>query len=216
MLQEIVDHWNGRSPTYDESPGHGISGTQEKSAWMDVLGTFLPAPPAEVLDVGCGTGFLSVLLVELGYTVTGIDLAEEMLTAARAKVANLSPTPRFISDDAAAPAWPDKSFDAIVSRHVLWTLIDPGAAVTNWLRLLRPGGRMLAFDNVKTGPRIPTVTTGYREELRASLPFGDIRSTESVVSVLQTAGFAEVSAHPMADIEQSQREAQPQKGAIRS
>ncbi|MGH8932096.1 MAG: class I SAM-dependent methyltransferase [Egibacteraceae bacterium] len=73
---------------------------QAKDAWADVCSGALPTPPADVLDVGTGTGQVALLLADLGHRVTGIDLAEGMLALARAKSASManprpsrSPTP---------------------------------------------------------------------------------------------------------------------------
>jgi ubiquinone/menaquinone biosynthesis C-methylase UbiE len=62
----------------------------------------LPHAPADVLDVGTGTGFLALLLAELGYRVVGIDLAPDMLEIAQSKCTN-EIAPRFELGDAAAP-----------------------------------------------------------------------------------------------------------------
>jgi len=206
--KKITEHWNSRSAAYDDSPGHSLCGDQEKSAWLRTLEARLPPAPAEVLDAGTGTGFLALLLAEMGYFVTGVDLAEDMLVVARRKRVGLDPQPAFVLGNAAGPMWPAHSFDVIVSRHLLWTLIDPRTTFTSWFRLLRPGGRVLAFDSVRTESPAPT-STGYREELRESLPFGDVCSTESVLSVFEAAGFITMSADRMREIEQAQRAADP-------
>lgn len=150
----------------------------------------------------------------MGYFVTGVDLAEDMLVVARRKRVGLDPQPAFVLGNAAGPTWPAHSFDVIASRHLLWTLIDPRTTFANWFRLLRPGGRVLAFDSVRT--QAPASTpTGYREELRESLPFSDVRSTESVLSVFEAAGFIGSSAHRLREIEQAQRTAHPATDAPR-
>jgi SAM-dependent methyltransferase len=43
-------------------------------------------------------------------------------------------------------AFPDGSFDVLLSRNVTWSLVDPEAAYKEWRRVLRPGGRLLIFD----------------------------------------------------------------------
>ena len=87
----VVAFWDLRSPTYDDSPGHATHSAAEHRAWLAALGALLPPAPADVLDVGAGTGFLALLLAELGHRVTGVDLASGMLAAARSKAARLPP-----------------------------------------------------------------------------------------------------------------------------
>lgn len=83
----------------------------------------LPPLPALVLDIGCGTGTLSVLLAELGYEVLGVDLSPRMLEQAALKAARHRVAVRFELGDAARPEV-DGSFDVVLSRHVLWALPD--------------------------------------------------------------------------------------------
>ncbi|WP_080518844.1 methyltransferase domain-containing protein [Rhodopseudomonas palustris] len=53
---------------------------------------------------------------------------------------------KFHLGDAENPMMPDERFDAVVSRHLVWTLPDPEAALADWLRVLRPGGRVVLVD----------------------------------------------------------------------
>ena len=60
----------------------------------------LPEGSLNVLDVGCGTGEISFVLMEMGHSVTGIDLSESMLEIAREKSRRLGKNARFMSGDA--------------------------------------------------------------------------------------------------------------------
>ena len=106
----------------------------------------LPAAPAAVADLGCGTGTLSVLLAAEGYAVTGLDFAPQMIRAARAKARAADVTARFELSDAAAPTLPAASFDVVLARHVLWVMPDADDALAAWLRLLLPGGLLLLVE----------------------------------------------------------------------
>jgi SAM-dependent methyltransferase len=66
--------WDSEAACFDDQPDHGLSDARVRTAWRALLQDALPAPPARVLDVGCGTGSVAVLLAELGFTVQGIDL----------------------------------------------------------------------------------------------------------------------------------------------
>jgi SAM-dependent methyltransferase len=96
----------------------------------------------DVLDVGTGPGQIAMDLARLGHRVTGIDIVPEMVDRARSESAGASNPPVFRRGDATEPPFPAGSFDAVVARHLLWTLPEPERALRNWRRLLRPGGRV--------------------------------------------------------------------------
>ena len=65
--QEIRAYWDVDAATYDLSPHHRPRSSAEQAAWAATLARVLPPPPARVLDVGAGTGFLSLLAAGLGH-----------------------------------------------------------------------------------------------------------------------------------------------------
>ncbi len=113
-----------------------------RAAWRDLLRDLLPPAPARVADLGCGTGTLSKLLTEEGYDVTGVDFSPEMILRARAK----APGVEFVEADAAAPPLDPAAYDVVLSRHVLWAMPDPAAALARWQDLLAPGGRLVLVE----------------------------------------------------------------------
>ena len=136
-------YWDSQAGAFDEQPDHGLREPRVREAWLRLLLDQLPAAPAAVADLGCGTGSLSVLLAGAGYTVTGLDSAPAMIRAARAKARAARVSPRFITSDASSPALPPASFDAVLARHVLWAMPDMDATLGQWIRLLRPGGTLV-------------------------------------------------------------------------
>jgi 2-polyprenyl-6-hydroxyphenyl methylase/3-demethylubiquinone-9 3-methyltransferase len=89
------------------------------------------------LEIGCGDGFFSGKLIELGLTVTGVDLSP--VGIARAKEHNPSGT--FLLADLTQPLpFPDASFDAVWCSEVLEHLFSPLYALQEMHRVLRPGG----------------------------------------------------------------------------
>lgn len=143
----IQKRWTEAARTYDKCPGHGIHSLQEKQAWVQILAEALEAQRSvRVLDVGTGTGALALLLAEMGHNAIGIDLSEAMLKIAQEKAQKAGLRVEFRKGDAEAPPFPQESFDAVVSRHVLWTLPNPEKAVREWRRILRPGGRVIVID----------------------------------------------------------------------
>ena len=111
-------------------------------------------------DLGCGTGSLSCLLASAGYEVRGTDLSPAMVEAARAKAAAAGLEVSFEVGDASEPNLPEGSFDVVLVRHVLWALPDHDAAVARWVRLLRPGGRLVLVEGFwHTGAGMRAVET---------------------------------------------------------
>src|SRR5436190_6842798 len=77
--REIRSFWDVDAATYDRSASHRPRSKAEEAAWAAVLARLLPPAPARVLDVGAGTGFLSLLAAGLGHRVTAHDLSPAML-----------------------------------------------------------------------------------------------------------------------------------------
>ena len=139
-LPSVRDFWDAQSVRYDEDPDHGLRDPAAREAWRAHLTRWLPEPPATVLDLGCGTGSLSLLALEAGHRVHGVDLSPAMVAEATAKCAGLDAT--FTVGDAADPPAP-APVDAVLARHLLWTLPDPAAALAAWATQLAPGGLLL-------------------------------------------------------------------------
>ena len=145
-VTEEAGYWDSQAATFDREPDHGLLDARVRQAWRRLLLAELPAAPAAVADLGCGTGTLSVLLAAEGYAVTGLDFAPEMIRAARAKARAAAVSARFELSDAAAPSLPAASFDVVLARHVLWAMPDTDDALEAWLRLLLPGGLLLLVE----------------------------------------------------------------------
>jgi SAM-dependent methyltransferase len=141
-----VTDWDAEAATFDDEPDHGLRDPAVRAAWADLLRAHLPAPPADVVDLGCGTGSLAVLLAEAGHRVEGLDSSVPMVAAAVAKARAAEVDAAFRPGDAAAPPYPSGSADVVLSRHVLWALPDPDAALRRWVELLRPGGRLVLIE----------------------------------------------------------------------
>ncbi|MFE9844987.1 class I SAM-dependent methyltransferase [Streptomyces goshikiensis] len=142
----ITAYWDAAAPSFDDEPDHGLRQEHTRAAWARLLRSWLPDAPADVLDAGCGTGSLSLLLAEAGHRVTGVDLAPHMVERAEAKLAAAGRAGRFLVGDAAAPPTGQGRYDAVLSRHLLWTLPDPHAALREWVARLNPGGRLVLVE----------------------------------------------------------------------
>ena len=157
ILGEVItEYWNGRAQSYSNGV-NGELGDERRNAWEDVLAETLASVIAKaksegraprVADLGCGPGFFSALLAEMGCTVDAVDVSADMLALARENVGRLVPdgVVAFNECDLLNLPFPDGELDACVCRNVTWLMRDPVAAYTEWLRVLRPGGKLVVFD----------------------------------------------------------------------
>ena len=144
--QRVKDYWTQRSHDFGTVRKNELE-NEMGQRWLFEIERFLPEGGSlDILDVGTGTGFFAVLLAQQGHRVEGIDLTPAMLEEARrlAKQRNLDIT--FREMDAQNLAYPDDTFDVVISRNLTWTLPDPQRAYAEWFRVLKPGGVLLNFD----------------------------------------------------------------------
>jgi ubiquinone/menaquinone biosynthesis C-methylase UbiE len=143
-----------------------------------------------------------------------------MLAAARRKAAEQGAAVRFEEADAEQLSYPPGSFDLVVSRHVLWTLPHPEAAIGEWVRLLRPGGRLAVID----GQFDPGFLTHQRENARSSaeyaeigdrLPFLGGRPREEIEALLQAHGLVNAGSDPVVDLVEAQAQRMVEEGRER-
>lgn len=200
---EIAAYWDGQAGSYDEQFDHKAGSPEEQAAWNRVLQLVTDGVSSLwVLDVGTGTGFLALELAARGHSVVGIDLSSEMLARARRKAADNSLSVAFDLGDAERPAYPDETFDLIISRHVFWALSDQPAALREWRRLLHPGGYVAILDG-------DWCTSTPAEPSASRYPASD-----AVRSIVAAHGFVDVKSDELTDLKnalvaRAARERQP-------
>lgn len=154
IKDENVAYWTARATTYSEVNRDELAGGQ-RDAWSrelrDQIAVTLPRTrehpeDARVLEVGCGPGFLSIVLAQAGFAVTACDYTPAMLDEAQANAGALAGAIDFRREDAEALGFADASFDVVVTRNLTWDLPHPAVAYAQWLRVLRPGGLLLNYD----------------------------------------------------------------------
>ncbi|WP_119065191.1 class I SAM-dependent methyltransferase [Aggregatilinea lenta] len=181
--------WDDMAASFDTEPDHGLRDLQVRQAWAELLRIWMPAAPRAVLDVGCGTGSLSVLLVEQGHAVTGIDVSPNMIAQAEAKAHALGYTVPFHVMDAASPRFAPHTFDVVLCRHVLWALPAPAQVLQRWVNLLAPQGRLILIEGFwHTGAGL------HATDVEAVLP-----GTVAVRSVVNLAAEPAYWGKPVAD-----------------
>jgi 2-polyprenyl-6-hydroxyphenyl methylase / 3-demethylubiquinone-9 3-methyltransferase len=138
--------WNPRGPLRGLHEMNPARAGYVDRVLTDGLGT-TDRPGIRLLDVGCGGGILTEELARRGYRVTGIDLAEGAVAAARRHAAGSGLTVDYQVGSAYQLDFADASADGVVASDVLEHLHDLPRAIAEIARVLRPGG-VFAFDTI--------------------------------------------------------------------
>ena len=153
---------------------------------------------AQVLDVGCGPGWLSEFLARCGYWVTGIDISPDMTDIARERVEaiagpvgeGLDPVAEFHAMPVRELPWTSR-FDAAVLYDTMHHFDDELQTLEAIRRTLVPGGQLYIHEGVKPPPG----SEGERNLVSEMERFGTLESPfdpEYLVSVVEQAGFVDV------------------------
>lgn len=221
----MVSAWDAGAASYDGHRRHGILHEDEGVAWSRMATAIFgdprrtEVPIKRVLDVGTGTGLMALLAAELGHDVTGLDVSEAMLDQARRKARELHLDVRWDVGDAEDPPYAPGTFDILVSRHLVWTLLHPGETLEAWSTLVRPGGLVAILDGAygSGGPlarlakwwlarqKPASNEHAYPHEVHARLPLARQRSTDEVVHLLRSVGLEDVKVRPLTEIERIER-----------
>ncbi len=222
VKKRIRRYWDRRAYTYDRSPGHSPK-DREIEVWKRLLKEKIEGNDTScVLDVGTGTGFLSIMLTEMGFNVVGLDISREMLRRAREKAKEMHI--EFVQGDAENLPFKTESFDAVVNRAVLWTLPDPERALAEWKRVLKSGGRLCFFLH-EIHPRgiIPWIQKQLRNililiferrnpwnlRLKLNTPFNRGAAPTIMKNFIEACGLEPLSVEPMEEINKLRRESMP-------
>jgi len=148
IYEEYGDRWY---TAYDDPIALLRAESRAKAPWVvdRIRAKFKGARRPEVLDAGCGGGFLSNHLAEAGFRVTGMDLALDSLEVARRHDA--TGTVVYLPGDVYKIPFPDASFDVVTAMDLLEHVEDPARAIAEFARVLKPGG-LLFFHTFNRNP----------------------------------------------------------------
>jgi SAM-dependent methyltransferase len=193
LTPSIAAYWDAAADSFDEEADHGLRAPEVRAAWAARLDAWLPDPPADVLDLGCGTGSLSLVLAQRGHSVTGVDLSPKMAGHARRKLAVAGHAGRVLVADAGDPPLRSGSFDVVLVRHLLWTLPDPAAALRRFVTLGRAGGRLVLVEGRWNAGGDGTYVAGA-----GSLPWTGGVTAQTLVDTLRPL-VTDVTVEPLTD-----------------
>lgn len=170
---------------------------------------------AELLDICCGTGDLTLAFARAGALATGVDFAAAMLPIARRKGAALGLGTEFLQADARQLPFQPRSFDAVSVAFGIRNVPKAETALRECARVLRPGGQLCILEFFRVERRfwgalfrfyfhhvlprlarlIPKGRTGAYDYLPASVE--DFSTVAEFASLLTEADFGEVRAIPL-------------------
>ena len=185
---------------YDDGAAYErMMGTWSRIAGGIFLDWLAPSRGLRWIDVGCGSGAFTELLVErcAPAEVAGIDPSEAQLSFARARPAGQ--IAKFHQGDALALPFPDSRFDAAVMALVIFFVPDPGAGVAEMTRVVCPGGMVATYvwDMMSGGHPLGLMFTemnvmGFPPP---HPPRSDVTGTESLRQLWRDAALEEIEVH---------------------
>jgi SAM-dependent methyltransferase len=167
-LAANVAAWTRRNSEYTDGSAARAWGAEEitwgmaavPEAEIDVLGDVCGL---DVVELGCGTAYVSAWLARRGARVVGVDPTPAQLETARRLMAETGIEFPLVQAPGEEVPLPDASFDLAVSEHGAATWADPYRWIPEAARLLRPGGRLVFLHSTPLAhicyPEVGPVTT---------------------------------------------------------
>jgi len=160
---EVAAMFDSVADSYDRT-NDLLSFGQDRLWRRKVLKAVNPQSGQTVLDLAAGTGSSSIVFAKPGVKVIASDFSEGMLAVGRKR----HPELEFVYADATALPFENESVDAVTISFGLRNVVDPNKALTEMLRVLKPGGVVVIceFSHLRT----PVIGGLYRWYLRNVLP----------------------------------------------
>ncbi len=180
--EKVRRSWAKQASFYDRSIGffeRRLVGTSHRP-WA------CSRASGDVLEIAIGTG-LNLQYYPDQVRITGIDLTPEMLTIARERVQDLGREVDLREGDAHHLEFAEASFDSVVCTYSLCNIPDPQRAISEIRRVLRPGGKLILVDHIRSTSR-PVLWIQRFIEL-FSIRLGGEHMTRRPLEYVEAAGF---------------------------
>jgi SAM-dependent methyltransferase len=183
--------------TFDNGAAYeGYMGVWSRLVGEEFLRWLAPPAGGRWVDVGCGNGAFTELLLDRGAAshVEGVDPSEDQLAFARERLANRPA--RFQVGDATALPFADAAFDAAVMALVIFFVPDPAKGVAEMARVVKAGGSVSAYAWDMLGGGFPYAAV--REEMSAlgapmlAVPSAEASHIDALHALWTGAGLADV------------------------
>lgn len=187
----VRDRYNRVARFYDleqrlEEPF--VFGRLRKALWADAPST------GSILEVGVGTG-ANMRHYPAGARMTAIDISDRMLARAKTRAQRDHVTVDLALMDAQHLDFADEAFDAVVATCVFCSVPDPIAGLREVLRVLKPGGKLLLLEHVRSGNSVVGKVMDLLNPIAVRMSGANIN--RRTVGNVRTAGFpdSDVSSH---------------------
>jgi ubiquinone/menaquinone biosynthesis C-methylase UbiE len=135
-----IEFHRATAASYDEEVTREFAVYHERLLWPFLDRVAKARPGGRALDLGCGTGVVSLALARRGFEVIGVDHSPEMLGRAREKLAAAAVEASLERGDVRALRFGDGEFDCVTIQGLLHHLEELDGCVAEMVRVLRPGG----------------------------------------------------------------------------
>ncbi|MBE9005217.1 class I SAM-dependent methyltransferase [Fortiea sp. LEGE XX443] len=187
------NYYDNIAPIYDQT--RWLTETIAEEVADFILDFVCATPETSFLEPGVGTGLNVIPFVKRGYSVTGIDVSEQMLHQCRQKLNGNPSNLQLIQGDASQLPFPDNSFDIVLTVHMLHTISDWKRFLDEIERVLKPGGFYLNCQWITPPARkefegyFREVLSKYKELKPQSQPVNTAREEVNVEGYLRQKGY---------------------------
>jgi 2-polyprenyl-3-methyl-5-hydroxy-6-metoxy-1,4-benzoquinol methylase len=143
-LDRVCTNWNERAPRWDEMSEANAEAPDRPADLERTAAALGLKPGSRLLDAGCGSGQFAIAFADFGCRVTAIDLAPDMIARGRKHAAERGVEVEWRVGEIARLSDSVAAYDAIHARVMLQFVPDVPAALREFRRVLKPGGRLYA------------------------------------------------------------------------
>lgn len=148
MDEYIQSYYDKECESFNAYTNLAFTNMKERRCWQKLYSEVFGNEKKEVLNVGCGPGTEALVLADMGFHVTGLDFSTKMVEVARFNSEKYGIRYDVVQGDAMDLPFEDESFDFVASNYALWSIPDPEKTMKEWLRVLRPGGKVAYAEGV--------------------------------------------------------------------